>query len=87
MENSVTLMVGRLSSLYNVTDLHALVSIGGRLCADGSEAQLKPGDLMWWKVNNIKPGAGLEIILEGISEVCNTNGDVVSGRNVNNNTE
>ena len=39
---------------------------------------------MGWEVDYFTLGGGLEIILEGISDVHNTNSEVVSGSNYDN---
>ena len=46
---------------------------------DGREAELEPGYVMGWEFNNIMLGRGPESILEGVSDVRNSDGEVVSG--------
>ena len=42
---------------------------------------------MGWAVNNLMLRGGLEIILVGVSNVCNSDGEVVSGSESNKNME
>ena len=84
MDNGVPLTAGGLISLNSTTYLHYVVAIRFRLYVDGREAYLEPGNLLGWSVNNTTIGGGLESILEGVSGVCNSDGEVVIGSNSNN---
>ena len=78
---------GGISSLYAAKYFHNAASIRGRFYSDYREAKLKPGYVMGWLVKNIMLVGGLESILEGISDVRNTNGEVSSVSDSNNQTE
>ena len=84
MYNGVPLTVGWLSWLHAATDFHDVAAIGGRFYADGREAELKPVYVMGWEVNNLTLVGGLESIREGVGDVRNTYGEVVSGGDVDN---
>ena len=87
MENGVPLTDGGLSSLIAATYFHDLVAIGVRFCADGREAELEPGYVMGWTVNNLTLIGGLENIMDGIGEIRNTDGEVVGGSDGVNQTD
>ena len=42
---------------------------------------------MEWKVNDLSLRGSLEGIMEGIGDICDVNGEVVCGRNGNNQLE
>ena len=87
MENGVPLVAGGISSLYYAVDFHGISAIGERFYADRRETKLEPGYLIWWSLNNLTLGRGLEVIMEGISDVQNVDGEVVSGSDGSNNKE
>ena len=83
-ENSFTLTSGRIGVLNDAEDLHDVAAIRGRLNKYVRQEKLEPGNLMGWEVDYFTLGGGLEIILEGISDVHNTNSEAVSGSNYDN---
>ena len=61
--------------------------IGSRFYAYRREANLEPGCVMVWTVNNLALGGCLEIIMEVVSDIQNADGDVVSSRDIYNQTK
>ena len=51
------------------------------------EESLEPGDVLGWIVNDIKFSRGLEGILKGVGDICDTNGEVTRVWNGKNKTE
>ena len=77
----------RFNALHPTAYLHDIASTGVRFYAYGREAELDPGEVMGYTVNNLPLRGSLEVIIEGISDIHNTNGDMVCGWNVNNQPE
>ena len=46
---------------------------------NGREAELEPGQVMGWTLNNFTLRRGLESILEAIGEISNANGELIGG--------
>ena len=78
MDNSVTLTADGIYALYAATYFLDIASTMGRFNTYGREAEPEPGDIMGWEVNDITLKGGPDIILEGVSYICNNNSKVVS---------
>ena len=73
--------------MHAATDLNYVAAIGGSLYEDYRESELEPGYEIGWEEKNLMLGGGLEIIMEGVSDVRNANGEVISVKNGDNQTE
>ena len=83
MKNSSPLAAGGIGALHPMTDFHDVAAVRGRFNAYGREEEIEPGDLIGWAVNNLMLRVCLDIILVGISNVRNADGEVVIGSDIN----
>ena len=68
-------------------NFHDALDVKVILNTDIWEESLEPGDVLVWIVNDIKFSRGLESILKGVDDICDTNGEVTRVWNGNNKTE
>ena len=74
-------MARSFGTLHPTADLHGIAAMRGNLYSDGRGPELEPGYVMGWTVNNFTLRVSIENIQEGISRICNSNGDVVGVSN------
>ena len=87
MKYSVNLSPCRLGALNFAIHFHDVLDIKGIFNVDIWGEGLEPGDLMGCTVDDITLSRGLESILKGIGNICDTNGEVRSGSNGNKEAE
>ena len=73
--------------MHHTADIQSIAATVGSLYAYGREEEYEPGQLIMWKVNNLPIRGSLEVILEVIGDIRDTNDEVVCVINGNNNQE